>query len=111
MPDKKQEDEKESSDFWTYFGKEEEWESFDRRIKRYCEKKYDLLGERLWLGAMPSIPDLDPYMYYEYCCDVWRTIEMKDAAQAKTLWETQSGFFERQWQINWLNRQYRLLFI
>ena len=83
MPDKKKEDdEKESSDKWMYYGKEEEWESFDRRIKRYCEKKYDLLGERLWLGTMPLIPDLDAYDYYEYTCDVWRTIEMKDAAQA-----------------------------
>ena len=93
MPDKKEEDEKESSEKWKYLGKEEEWESFDRRIKRYCEKKYDLLGERFWLGAMPFIPDLDAYDYYQYCCDVWRAIEMKDAAQAKTLWNAQSGFF------------------
>ena len=48
MPDKKDNDsEKDSSerDNWSYHGNEEEWETFDRRIRRYCEKKYDLLGE------------------------------------------------------------------
>ena len=44
--------EKDSSETnnWTYQGDEEEWETFDRRIKRYCEKTYDLLGEALWYG-------------------------------------------------------------
>ena len=111
MPDKKEDQEKDSADNWKYSGKEEEWETFDRRITRYCEKKYDLLGKRFWNGTLPSIVGLDPYDYYEYCCDVWRTIEMKDATQAKTLWLNTSGFFERAWQLNWVDRQYRLLVI
>jgi hypothetical protein len=94
-----------------YSDKEEEWESFDRRIKRYCEKKYDLLGESFWLGTMSFISDLDPYNYYQYCCDVWRCIEMQDATQAKNLWNNESRFFDRCWQMNWIDRQYRLLFI
>jgi hypothetical protein len=94
-----------------YTGKEEEWESFDRRILRHCDKKYDMLGERIWYGTMPFVPDLDAIQYYQYCCDVWRSIESKDATQAKVLWNQTSGFFEREWQMNWLNRQYRLLFI
>ena len=112
MPDKKEDSEKEESSIqWVYTGKEEEWETFDRRTLRYCEKKYDMLGEKIWYGTMPFVPDLNPIEYYQYCCDVWRSIESKDATQAKVLWNQQSGFFEREWQMNWLNRQYRLLFI
>ena len=111
MPDKKEDEEKDSADKWKYSGKEEDWEMFDRRITRYCEKKYDLLGKKFWNGTLPSIVGLDPFDYYEYCCDVWRTIEMKDATQAKTLWNNTSGFFERAWQLNWIERQYRLLVI
>jgi hypothetical protein len=71
-----------------------------------------LLEKRLWNGTLPSIVDLNPYDYYEYCCcDVWRTIEIRDAAQAKVLWNNTSGFFERAWQLNWVSRQYRLLII
>ena len=42
MPNKEDDDtEKDSSekDKWSYQGDEDEWETFDRRIKRYCEKK------------------------------------------------------------------------
>ena len=98
MPDKKEDSDKEESSIkWVYTGKEEEWETFDRRILRHCDKKYDMLGERIWYGTMPFVPDLDPIQYYQYCCDVWRSIESKDASQAKVLWNQQSGFFEREW--------------
>ena len=98
MPDKKDDDsEKDSSekDKWTYQGDEEEWETFDRRIKRYCEKKYDLLGEALWYGTLPIVESLDPYSLYQYSCDVWKSIEAKSPARAKVLWSNDSGFFER----------------
>ena len=58
MPDKKDdssENDSSEKDKWTYLGDEEEWETFDRRIKRYCEKKYDLLGEAVWYGTLPVV--------------------------------------------------------
>ena len=75
MPNKDDDDsEKDSSekDKWSYQGDEDEWETFDRRIKRYCEKKYDLLGEALWYGTLPVVASLDPYDFYQYACGGWQ---------------------------------------
>jgi hypothetical protein len=48
MPEKDKDDEKTSK--WTYDGtKEEEWDSFDRRIMRYVRKHYGIFGEGLWM--------------------------------------------------------------
>ncbi len=43
-------EEKSSSVDWTYNGKEEEWDTFDRRMTRHMRNKLDLFGEKLWQG-------------------------------------------------------------
>ena len=47
---KKEKGDDDSSVRWTYGGKEEEWNSFDRRMMRFMRKKLDSLGEKLWMG-------------------------------------------------------------
>ena len=40
-------EDKDSSVDWTYSGKEEEWDAFDRRMTRYMRNKLDAFGEKL----------------------------------------------------------------
>jgi hypothetical protein len=49
--------EDESDKNWKYSGDESEWDSFDRRMIRYMRKKYDVFGERLWLGTVEIVSD------------------------------------------------------
>ena len=42
---------------WKYSGEEHEWDSFDRRMIRYMRKKYDVFGEKLWLGTVEKVSD------------------------------------------------------
>ena len=41
---KKEKGDDDSSVGWTYGGKEEEWNSFDRRMMRFMRKKLDSFG-------------------------------------------------------------------
>ena len=50
-------DDKDSSVGWTYSGKEEEWDAFDRRMTRYMHNKLDSFGEKMWLGQIGNVED------------------------------------------------------
>ena len=84
---KDKEEDDESSVKWKYAGREEEWESFDRRVARRMLKKFDEFGERMWLGEIPNIPDLDEngYEFYDYVSSVYRAIEVQDRVTAMSL--------------------------
>jgi hypothetical protein len=56
---KKDEGDDDSSVGWTYSGKEEDWDSFDRRMMRYMRKKLDGFGEKLWMGEIVDLAKLD----------------------------------------------------
>ncbi len=47
--------ENETEKNWKYNGNEDEWDIFDRRMLRYMRKKYDVFGERLWMGELHSL--------------------------------------------------------
>ena len=90
--DKESKEEDESK--WSYDGKEEDWDQFDRKMTRHMLKKYDVFGERLWLGEIPKFEQLATVQEYEaYCVDVWRAIDCKDTSEARKLWPPESGFW------------------
>ena len=71
--------ENETEKNWKYNGNEDEWDIFDRRMMRYMRKKYDVFGERLWMGKVPLINDnMDPYDFLDHCNDVIKAIETYD---------------------------------
>ena len=111
MPSSAKEDdqEKEEKQSWSYDGSEEEWDSFDRRIRRYMRKKYGPFGEKLWLGQLPKITSLNGAEWNTYCEDVWESIELHDCTRAKQYWRVDSGFWDKRWQEKWRKRQYGLL--
>jgi hypothetical protein len=75
--------ENESEKNWKYNGNEDEWDIFDRRMMRYMRRKYDLFGERLWMGEVPFISDeMDPHDFLDHCDDVMRAIETYDSSEA-----------------------------
>jgi len=52
-------EDKDSSVDWTYSGKEEEWDGFDRRMTRYMRNKLDSFGEKLWQGQVGNVEDFN----------------------------------------------------
>ena len=102
----KEKDMKEEKDSknWTYDGSEDTWETFDRRMLRYMSKKYDTIGEKMWLGNVPDCAALDEFEYTLYCNDVWNAINVNDPTLAWKLWYQNGGFWEVEWQENWLKR-------
>ena len=110
MPEKDKDDEKGSSKNWTYDGsKEEEWDSFDRRMMRYCRKRYGMFGEGLWMGSLWNIWDMDGAEFADYCNEVWDAIDIDDSTRASRLWDGATGFWRHSWQIAWRERQYMLI--
>ena len=108
MPESKKDEKSGSS--WTYDGsKEEDWDSFDRRMMRYVRKHYGPFGEGLWMGNHPSIDDLWGTDLTDYIQDVWEAIDCKDDAKAWRLWDGASGFWKKSWHKSWRNRQNMLI--
>ena len=102
--DLKEEDESK----WTYDGKEEDWDMFDRKMSRHMLRKYDVFGER-WLGEVPDFENMEIREYEKYCLDVWRAIDCKDTSYARKLWLPDSGFWTAGWQRIWIERQLKLM--
>ena len=88
----KEKDEEEATK-WFYDGKEEDWNTFDRRMIRYMVKQYDEFGEKLWLGTVPDFEGMNLQEYGQYCTEVWRAIDCKDSTKASKLWRPESGFW------------------
>ncbi len=50
-------------------------------MTRHMLKKYDVFGERLWIGEVPKFEELTTIAEYNaYCVDVWRAIDCKDTS-------------------------------
>ena len=103
--DLKEEDESK----WTYDGKEEDWDMFDRKMVRHMIKNYDEFGEQLWLGNIKDFNTMEFREYDLYCTRVWRAIDVKDSSKAIKLWNPASGFWTMEWQRIWIERQLRLM--
>jgi hypothetical protein len=100
----------EESKNWKYSGKEEEWDTFDRRMMRYMRKKYDAFGERLWLGQVVVVSDdMDPYDFMDHCDDVMKAIEVLDSGEARRIRRDMDRFEDLEWQYDWMKRQLRLM--
>ncbi len=74
--DKNEKDEKDSKS-WSYDGSEDDWDTFDRKMTRYMSKKYDTLGEKIWLGTIPDIALIDGQEYIDYCTEDTSTIALR----------------------------------
>ena len=71
--DKQENDEK--SD-WKYDGNEAEWDSFDRRMLRWCRKRYGPeIGGFMWRGSMQDIGELHGDEWNHYCEQIWNAID------------------------------------
>ena len=102
--------ENETEKNWKYNENEDEWDIFDRRMLRYMRKKYDVFGERLWMGEVPLIEDkMDPYDFLDHCEDVIKAIETYDSSEARKLRKDRDTFEDPGWQYDWMMRQLRLM--
>ena len=102
--------EDESEKNWKYSGDESEWDSFDRRMIRYMRKKYDVFGERLWLGTVEVVSDdMDPHEFLDHCRDVMKAIAVEDPSEARKLKRDMDEFEDPEWQWEWMNRQLQLM--
>ena len=102
-------EDKDSSVGWTYSGKEEEWDSFDRRMIRRMRQKLDTFGERLWLGDVKSIEKFDKQELKDHIAAVYNALQVTKPKEAKELFVTGSNFFKKSWHITWLSRQANLM--
>ena len=106
---KKDKGDEDSSVGWTYNGKEEEWDSFDRRMTRFMRKKLDLFGEKLWLGEIPELKTMDKKMFGDHVLAVYQAIRITLPREAKELIKKDSEFFKKSWHLQWLARQANLM--
>ena len=97
MPEKKEEEDEKSGSNWTFDGEnEEDWDVFDRRMLRYCRKKYGCeIGDKIWLGELPKISLMTGSVYDSYCDSVWNAIDFKDSVKAWHLYDVASGFYNK----------------
>ena len=64
-------------------GSEAGWGSFDRRMHRWCRKRYGLeIGEFMWRGTMLNLTDLEGEEWAHYCEQVWNAIDKQDSNRA-----------------------------
>jgi len=68
--------EDDSSVGWTYSGKEEEWDSFDRRMIRRMRQQLDTFGERLWLGEIQSVEKFDKPKLKDHIAAVYNALQV-----------------------------------
>ena len=75
---------KEESENWKDDGSEEGWGSFDRRMYRWCRKRYGPeIGEFMWRGTtMLNLADLEGEEWSHYCEQVWNEINERDSNRA-----------------------------
>jgi hypothetical protein len=107
---KKEKGDDDSSVGWTYTGKEEEWNSFDRRMMRYMRKKLDSLGEKLWMGEVADLATLDKKKFGDYVLEVYQALRITQPREAKDLIKNdKSDFFKKTWHLQWLARQANLM--
>ena len=105
----KKEKEEDSSVGWTYSGKEEEWDSFDRRMVRFMRKKLDVFGEKLWKGEVVDLAGLDKKKFGDYVLEVYKALRITQPREAKELIKKNSEFFTKSWHEPWLTRQANLM--
>jgi len=106
---KKEKGDDDSSVGWTYGGKEEEWDSFDRRMMRYMRKKLDSFGEKLWTGEIVDIAPLEKKKFGDYVLEVYKALRITQPREAKELIKKNSDFFKKAWHEQWLARQANLM--
>ena len=111
MPEKKEEEDEKSGSNWTFDGEnEEDWDVFDKRMSRYCRKKYGCeIGDTIWLGWLPKISLMNGSVYDSYCDSVWNAIDFKDSVKAWHLYDVASGFYNKSWQTRWRKENYLLI--
>ena len=102
-------EEKSSSVDWTYNGKEEEWDTFDRRMTRHMRNKLDLFGEKLWQGQIGNVADFTSTELQEHVLSVYNSLTVTKPKEAKELWKKGSDFFKKSWHVAWLGRQANLM--
>ena len=100
---------KEDTTEWKFNGDEGDWENFDRRVTRYMRKKYDLIGELMWIGEIGSVFSMGQAEYELHCSNVMKAIYCSDPSESRKLKLDMSEFEDADWQHDWVTRQYTLL--
>jgi hypothetical protein len=102
--------EDESNDkHWKYDGDESDWENFDRRMLRHMRKELDSIGEKMWLGEMKSVFDMDQNEFVKHCEEVMRSITFTDPSEARKLKKDPGEFEDADYQYEWMRRQFTLM--
>ena len=82
-------------------------EDFDKRIARWCRKKYGTeIGNLLWSNEIPDFASLDNTEFRAYCEKVWDGINDVSSVSGKALRANNSGFWVRDWHTKWVRKQY-----
>ncbi len=90
-------EDKDSSVDWTYNGKEEEWDAFDRRMTRYMRYKLDAFGEKLWLGDVKDVEKMGITSLKQHVHEVYNALSITKPKEAKELTKKGSSFFKKAW--------------
>ena len=99
------EDEKSKSKRWD--GTTKELEAFDKKVGRWCRRKYGTeVGDLLWSNEIPDFAALSNPEFREYCEKVWDGINDVSHTQGKALRPNNSGFWVRDWHTKWVKKQY-----
>ena len=104
--------EKTDRDEWTFDGSQEAWEKFDKMVMRRMRKKLAVMAEDFWHGNLQDIGDMTDDEFKEYCDKVLKVVATQDVTRAK--WydsrTRNGGFRTREFQVEWRQRQYELMF-
>ena len=88
-------EDQDSSVDWTYNGKEEEWDAFDRRMTRYMRNKLDAFGEKLWLGDVKNVEQMGITSLKQHVHEVYNALSITKPKEAKELTKKGSDFFKK----------------
>ena len=94
--DESSEDDKGKTKRWN--GTSRKLEDFDKRIARWCRRKYGTeIGNLLWDNEIPDFATMNNTDFRTYCEKVWDGINDVSSTMGKTLRPNNSGFWVRDW--------------
>jgi hypothetical protein len=94
---------------WKYDGDESDWENFDRKMLRHMRKELDSIGEKMWLGEIKSVFEMDQGEFENHCEEVMRSITFTDPSEARKIKKDPDEFEDADYQYEWMRRQFTLM--
>ncbi len=72
-------------------------------------RKYDTFGEKMRLGEIDDVEQMDFNAFEDHIRDVMKAIYINDSSEARRLQKDRDEFETLDWQIDWRRRQFQLM--